>query len=250
MKSRKKNLYVKENECYIGSFNNSDQHFIIDEETYHKIKDYNCYYQKGRVLINYEGRCTSLEKVILNITDKNIKVLHINKNPLDCRKENLYSGNIYTFKDNYVIGKCYDGQEFLVDIQDYELIKKYKWHIDVYGYALTKIKYDGKERTIKMHRLIMDVLDNNEIEIDHINRNGADNRRSNLRFADRELQLINTGMLSTNKSGYKGVYWMKSMQKWAAQIKANHESHYLGCYNTIEEAAMARKEAEKIYHNI
>ena len=96
----------------------------------------------------------------------------------------------------------------------------------------------------------MGVLDDNTVEIDHINRNAADNRRSNLRFADRELQLINTGISSLNKSGVKGVYWMKSMQKWAAQIKANHQTHYLGCYNTIEEGAKVRKEAEKIYHNI
>lgn len=250
MKSRKKNIYVKENDYYIGSFNNSDKKYIVDEETYEKIKNYNCYCQGDMVLIHYEDGTKSLAKLILGITDKKVKVLHINKNPLDYRKCNLYSGNVYTFYEDYVIGKCFDGQEFIVDINDYELIKDYKWHIDIYGYALSKIDYKGKKKTIKMHRLIMNILDDDTVEVDHINRNGADNRRCNLRFADRSLQTINTGLSSRNKSGVKGVYWMNSAQKWAAQIKANQTSYYLGCYNTIEEAAKVRREAEKIYHNI
>ena len=249
MKSRKKNLYIKENDYYVGYFNNSDKNYIIDEDSYEKIKNYNCYYQIDRAMIHYNGKCRSLSKVILDISDKKVKVFHINKNSLDYRKCNLYIGNTYTFYDDYVVGKCFDGQEFLVDINDYDLIKNYKWHIDIYGYALSKIEYNGQQRTIKMHRLIMDVLENNEIEIDHINRNGADNRRENLRFADRTLQMINTGLSSRNKSGIKGVYWMNSVQKWAAQIKVNRTTHYLGCYNTIEEAAQKRREAEQIYYN-
>ena len=123
MKSRKKNIYVKENDYYIGSFNNSDKKYIVDEETYEKIKNYNCYCQGDMVLIHYEDGTKSLAKLILGITDKKVKVLHINKNPLDYRKCNLYSGNVYTFYEDYVIGKCFDGQEFIVDINDYELIK-------------------------------------------------------------------------------------------------------------------------------
>ena len=43
---------------------------------------------------------------------------------------------------------------------------------------------------------------------------------------------------------------MKSTQKWAVQIRSNHQTYYLGCYDTIEEAAKVRREAEKIYHNV
>lgn len=250
MKSRKKNKYIKKDGYYIGFFNNSDEQYLVDEDTYEKIKEYNCYYQKGMALIHYKGCCKSLAKVVFDIEDKDTNVLHINNNSLDYRKSNLYIGNIYYIYEDRIVGRCFDGQEFIIDKEDYDLIKDYKWHIDVYGYVLSKVKYNGKLRTIKMHRLIMGLLDNNTVEIDHINRNAADNRRSNLRFADRELQLINTGISSLNKSGIKGVYWMKSAQKWAAQIRANHQTYYLGCYDTIEEAAKVRREAEKIYHNI
>lgn len=250
MKSRKKNKYVKKDGYYIGFFNNSDEQYLIDEDTYEKIKDYNCYYQKGKALIYYKGHCKSLAKVVFDIEDKDTNVLHVNNNSLDYRKNNLYIGNIYYIYEDKIVGKCFDGQEFIIDHEDYDLIKDYKWHIDKYGYALSKINYNGNSRTIKMHRLIMGVLDDNTVEIDHINRNAADNRRSNLRFADRELQLINTGISSLNKSGVKGVYWMKSTQKWAVQIRSNHQTYYLGCYDTIEEAAKVRREAEKIYHNV
>lgn len=250
MKSRKKNKYVKKDEYYIGYCNNRDKQYIVDSETYEKIKDYNCYCQRNMILLYYEGRTWSLAKLICGVDNPNNSVLHKNKNSMDYRKNNLYFGNEYYIYEDKVVGKCFDEQEFIVDREDYDLIKDYKWHIDIYGYVLTKTKINGKVRTIKMHRLLMDVLDNNTIEIDHINRNGSDNRRSNLRFADRELQLINTGLSSRNKSGVKGVYWMKSAQKWAAQIKSNHQTHYLGCYNSIEEAIKARQEAEKIYHKI
>ena len=95
MKSRKKNKYIKKDDYYIGFFNNSDERYFVDEDTYEKIKDYNCYYQKGRVLVHYKGHCKSLAKIVFDIEDKDTNVLHINNNSLDYRKNNLYIGNIY-----------------------------------------------------------------------------------------------------------------------------------------------------------
>ena len=51
MKSRKKHKYIKRDDYYIGFFNNSDEQYLVDEDTYEKIKEYNCYYCLGKVLV-------------------------------------------------------------------------------------------------------------------------------------------------------------------------------------------------------
>lgn len=54
--------------------------------------------------------------------------------------------------------------------------------------------------------------------IDHINGNPSDNRFCNLREATRSQNMHNQGVCSNNTSGYKGVCWHKSNQKWEACI--------------------------------
>jgi len=75
------------------------------------------------------------------------------------------------------------------------------------------------------------------LEIDHINRNVLDNRRSNLRYATKAQNKYNNGMLRTNTSGYRGVDAFKG--RWRAQIMVNWKKKYLVVYSTKEEAAKA-----------
>jgi len=51
-----------------------------------------------------------------------------------------------------------------------------------------------------------------------------------------------------NTSGFKGVTWIKQSQKWAAQIQHNGQNHYLGLFNTAEEAHAVRCEAAHRLH--
>lgn len=81
------------------------------------------------------------------------------------------------------------------------------------------------------------------LEVDHINHVRNDNRLVNLRFVTRRENTRNQSVSSKNTSGVTGVYFIKRLQKYAAQIKVNRQVHYLGCYNTLEEAAAARAEA-------
>lgn len=101
-------------------------------------------------------------------------------------------------------------------------------------------------RICQEHRVIM-VLCFGHIpenaEIDHINHVRDDNRLANLRFATQRENLKNQSVSSKNTSGVTGVYFSKSRNKFIAQIKVNRQVHYLGCYNTLEEAAAARAEA-------
>jgi hypothetical protein len=76
-------------------------------------------------------------------------------------------------------------------------------------------------------------------QIDHVNRRGWDNRISNLREADNNLQQRNRGRRSDNSSGYKGVYLDKRRGTWTAMLTVNTKKVYVGCFHTKEEAAEA-----------
>lgn len=84
-------------------------------------------------------------------------------------------------------------------------------------------------------------------QIDHINGDPTDNRWSNLREVDNMENTRNVGIPKNNTSGVMGVWWHKQNKKWCAEIKVNYKKISLGLYKTIEEAAAARKEAERHY---
>ena len=76
-------------------------------------------------------------------------------------------------------------------------------------------------------------------EIDHINRNKADNRLSNLRDVEKWVNMHNKGDCITNTSGFKGV--CRKGKKWSAVIKINKKTHWIGVYDTAELANAARQ---------
>ena len=84
--------------------------------------------------------------------------------------------------------------------------------------------------------------------LDHINRQRADNRLSNLREATNTENLQNMGLMSNNTSGYKGVSYQKSNRKWLCQISIGSKRVFLGLYTTAEEASIAYESAAKLHH--
>lgn len=88
-------------------------------------------------------------------------------------------------------------------------------------------------------------------QIDHINGDRSDNRLCNLRHADFYTNARNRRRSqSVNKSGFKGVCFDKSRNKWIAQIEANHIKYHLGRFDTPEKAHEAYKEAAAKLHGI
>jgi len=134
------------------------------------------------------------------------------------------------------------GQKAIIDDKDYELIKNYKWYAlkapNTY-YAVTSVRFiDGtlRQKRIYMHRLIMGVLQKQQI--DHINNNGLDNRRENLRLCNHTTNSMNQ-IKNRGTSKYKGVYWNKNDKKWQASITLSKKKTYLGQYNSEVSAAIA-----------
>lgn len=83
--------------------------------------------------------------------------------------------------------------------------------------------------------------------VDHINRNKLDNRKSNLRFITQRQNCLNRSMNKNNTSGHRGVIFDSRIKKWCARIAVFGKSLHIGSYSNIEEAILARKNAELKY---
>ena len=84
--------------------------------------------------------------------------------------------------------------------------------------------------------------------IDHIDGKKDNNVIENLREATRSENMWNQKAPTNNTSGYKGVYWQKTTQKWCARIKKNTKNHYLGLFDCPKEAHQAYCKAAKELH--
>ena len=236
-KSIIQNKYKLFNDYAIGYCKNGIE-FYIDIEDYEKVKPYNWRTHGNAIETNINRKCVQLSRFILGVTDKNTKVLL--QHPFDYRKKNLFYRNKYILFKDYYEGECFDGTKFKIDVNDFEKVKKYTWHL-ANGYIVGKVN----KKEIKLHRFLMGIKEG--YEVDHINRDPYDNRRINLRIVNRSKNMQNTGISKNNTTGYKGVYKMHDYDKNCAQININGKRIYLGSYDTINEAYIARKNAEEKY---
>jgi hypothetical protein len=143
------------------------------------------------------------------------------------------------------------GKYAIVDPEDFERLNKHKWHAVKSGSTFYAIRCVGPaKRTtyIRMHREILHPPDH--LVVDHINHNGLDNRKANIRPATRAQnnfnRLIAKGKNSSSK--YKGVSWKKDRKKWRARIHVNGRYKFLGYFKEEKQAAKAYDEAAKKYH--
>jgi hypothetical protein len=124
-------------------------------------------------------------------------------------------------KDGYAIVEAYDAW-----------VSAFKW-INGSGYAVTSIE----GQTISMHRLLMG--DPDGMLVDHRDEYPRNNRRFNIREADKSGNMSNRGLQKNNTSGYKGVWYHKQLQKWAVEIKFRQIKRFLGVFDSPEEGAAA-----------
>lgn len=157
------------------------------------------------------------------------------------------------------------GKKAIIDDIDYLLVSQFKWHFRKSGRTNGKngyaehSQYDPKlyrkarqeghtrynKKAIFMHNLIL--KPKQDFQVDHINRNGLDNRRSNLRIGTVSQNYANFPKKQNTKSKYRGVSFLKRIEgkPWQASTTVNGKLAYIGVYKTEKEAALAYNKAAK-----
>lgn len=136
-----------------------------------------------------------------------------------------------------------------VDDEDFEYLSQWKWQYGTHGYASRTIYVKGsgrknqKNEHILMHRVINKTPDG--MITDHINQDKLDNRRSNLRTANKSLNSINRPLQPNNKSGYKGIHWFKRLGLWQVYLDRDGKRKSLGYFADLSTAVKARQRAEQ-----
>jgi len=132
----------------------------------------------------------------------------------------------------------------LVDDEDFERVIKFNWHVQqgragvIYGKRNVQSE-TGKWTTEFLHRFVLNLLRGDNKIVDHINRDGLDCRKCNLRIVTVSLNGHNTLGRNNKTSKFKGVSLCKRAKPWVAQIGKGEIKRNLGRYKTELEAAQA-----------
>ena len=144
-----------------------------------------------------------------------------------------------------------------VDDSNGDLLDRYSWYIkkskqDSTYYVCCNDRTSGKLVHRKLHREILNI-NNTQLQVDHKNGIGTDNRKENLRICTQKLNARNRFPNKTMngnpvKSNYKGVAAITGSPNWQAYINIDGKRKYLGAHPTQEDAAQAYNDAAVKYH--
>ena len=143
----------------------------------------------------------------------------------------------------------------LVDDSDYEWLNQWKWYAlkgrtTYYAYREINLgsgtRENRKRTSTSIHQMIMNTPTGQQV--DHINHNGLDNRKANLRICTSMQNSQNARKRKGCTSKYKGVYWASQIKRWRARIQHKKQVVALGCYKTeIEAARVYDKNAKELF---
>ena len=139
------------------------------------------------------------------------------------------------------------GKVALLDDEDYEWLNQWKWYAVSCGWSF----YAARSRRhnsppTRMHRLILGAQSGQLV--DHRDGDGLNNQRANLRFATHRQNSTHRIRGPRNRSGYRGVSWDKSSNKWRASIRLDGRVVHLGMFTDPVEAAHAYDAAAIAHH--
>lgn len=152
--------------------------------------------------------------------------------------------NTYWYSSDGLIGYglVSTGEVFMFDAEDYSKIRDTTW------YRCNKcgngINYIGDRFGVCIHRHILDVPKG--FEVDHINLDPLDNRKSNLRICTHQQNQCNQPLQKNNSSGVSGVSYYSARNKYRARIKWFQRELHLGYYESFIEAVQARNEGMRL----
>lgn len=200
---------------------------------------------KGQRKIQWECRCDCGNDVIIlgsNLTNGyTLSCGCLLKEISSKRGRSAKKYNTYDLSGDYGIGYTLKGEEFYFDLEDYDKIKNYCWYRTNHDYIIAKVP-NGNGSHIKLHNLLFPDAQ----KVDHIKHINYDNRKSQLRPVTSSQNMMNRKPNKNNKSGYKGVSWHNSKNKWSAYIGENNKRHQKD-FNDFDEAVKQRKEWEEKY---
>lgn len=131
-----------------------------------------------------------------------------------------------------------------VDESDYDIVSQHQWRLRVWKgkqrtifYAQTNVYVNGAWTSVAIHRLIL--RPNPDQQVDHINHDGLDNRRANLRICTPSQNMANIRKRSGHSSSFKGVSFNKRDRRWQAFIGDQGRRRYLGSFGSEDDAARA-----------
>jgi pheromone shutdown-related protein TraB len=133
------------------------------------------------------------------------------------------------------------GKAAIVDAEDYEILRKFKWH-SLHNGKKTYAYHSFGGKNIGMHRIIMQ--EPKGFVVDHIDGNGLNNTRRNLRVCTWSQNQLNSRPRGKT-SRYKGV--CRHRNKWLVSMKIKGKNKYIGCFDDEIEAAKTYDRAAKIY---
>ncbi len=131
-----------------------------------------------------------------------------------------------------------------IDEEDLEFVKSKKWNVHKGTSSKTSYVYTWTYQNrvvsmIQMHRLLLGVNGDNTYVVDHIDHNGLNNKRSNLRLCLSAENSWNQEIRRNNTTGYKGVSRQGTANKYSARVMKHGVSYDMGWYDTPEEAGIA-----------
>lgn len=132
------------------------------------------------------------------------------------------------------------GYSAIVDDADYKFLMRWKWYAarqPMTFYAARSTKKKGKKVTVWMHRVI-NKTPRGKLT-DHIDGNGLNNHRRNLRAVTHQDNMLNNTRHKIGSSRYRGVSWHRGLQRWIAQITFNRKNTWIGSFRTEKAASDA-----------
>ncbi len=137
------------------------------------------------------------------------------------------------------------GKFAIVNAADYPAISRYKWTVLAAPNTFYAVRSEGKTQ-IRMHRQILNAPPH--LVVDHINHNGLNNTKKNIRLCTREQNNRNQKPHKNASSKYKGVTWSKKDKTWFARIHKDKKNYHLGSFKKETDAAKAYdKKAKKLF---